>query len=211
MKKNICFLLLIFSVSVLFPSCGGSKKVAVASYPEYTGEGNTGSKRVTKVKEMIDECEKLSLEAPSGELRAYASAIDEDRDFARQQAVLYAKAQVVSDVEQLVLNVMKGYRAKTKKNGVSSSTSDTRQDIGGMAEMLVEGSRIICSNRYALSDGTYECSVCVAIDNPAVEKMAGAAVLSDDEKLGVEFEAQKFRDSYKEELEKYRVMKSAKK
>lgn len=56
--------------------------MAVASYPEYTGEGNTGSKRVTKVKEMIDECEKLSLEAPSGELRAYASAIDEDRDFA---------------------------------------------------------------------------------------------------------------------------------
>ena len=58
-------------VSLGFSSCGGSK-IAVASYPEYTGEGNTGTKKVSKVKEEIDECEELSLNAPAGELRAYA-------------------------------------------------------------------------------------------------------------------------------------------
>lgn len=187
-------------------SCGGSK-VAVVTYPEYTGKGNTGTKKVTKVKEEIDECEEQSLNAPAGELRAYASAVDEDRDFARQQAVLFAKAQLVSDIEALVTNVMKSYRGKIKKDGVSTSSADTKQDVSSMAESVVEGCKIICSNRYALSDGTYECSVCIAIASPDAEKVAGAATLSEDEKLGVEFEAETFRNSYKEELEKFRAQK----
>lgn len=187
-------------------SCRGSK-VAVASYPEYTGEGNTGTKKVTKVKEEIDECEELSLNAPAKELRAYASSIDENRDYARHQATMFAKAQLVSDIESLVLNVMKGYRRKTKKDGVSSSSEDIKQDVGLMAENVVEQCTIVCSNRYALSDGTYECSVCISVTSPDVEKIAGAATLTEDEKLGVEFEAEKFRDSYKEELEKFRAQK----
>ena len=193
-------------VSLGFSLCGGSK-IAVASYPEYTGEGNTGTKKVSKVKEEIDECEELSLNAPAGELRAYASAVDEDRDFARQQAVMFAKAQLVSDIEALVLNVMKGYRGKTKKDGVSTSSADIKQDVGLMAENVVEGCTVVCSNRYALSDGTYECSVCISITSPDVEKVAGVATLTEDEKLGVEFEAEKFKDSYKEELEKFRAQK----
>ncbi len=204
MKKCIYFLVLIFSVLTI-TSCGSSKKATIASYPEYTGIGNTGTKKVTKTKEDIDECEQMALQAPSGEMRAYASAIDEDRDFARQQAVLFAKGQMVSNIQSLVLNVMKGYRAKTKKDGLSTSSADIKQDVNMMAERVVEGCRILCSNRYALSDGTYECAVCIAIGSPDVEKVAGATVLSQDEKLGVEFEAQKFRDSYKEELERFRA------
>lgn len=210
MKECIYFMVLFLSVSVLFSSCGGSKKAATASYPEYTGAGNTGTKKVTKVKEEIDECEELSLQAEAGELRAYGSAIDEDRDFARQQAVLFAKGQMVSDIEALVLNVMKAYRGKTKKDGVSTSSADIKQDISSMAENLVNGCRVICSNRYALSDGTYECSVCIAVGTPEVEKIAGASTLSEEEKLKVEFDAQKFRDSYKEELEKFRAQKAKK-
>lgn len=40
-----------------------------------------------------------------------------------------------------------------------------------------------------------------------LKKIAEAATLTEDEKLGVEFEAEKFRDSYKEELEKFRAQK----
>ena len=75
-----------------------------------------------------------------------------------------------------------------------------------MAERVVENCRIICSNRYRLSDGTYECSVCISIPSPDAEKVAGAAALSDDERLGVEFREQEFRNSYKEELERFRQM-----
>lgn len=199
---------LLFSLTTV--SCG-SNKVAKASYPEYTAKGSTGTRTVTKVKEEIDECEQEALNAPAGELRAYASAVDEDRDFARQQAVLFAKANLVDQIESLVLNVMKGYRGKIKANGKSSSEADIRQDAGSMAERVVENCRIICSNRYRMSDGTYECVVCISVPSDNAEKVAGATALSDDERLGVEFHEQEFRNSYREELERFREMQKERK
>lgn len=182
----------------------GSSKVQKASYPEYTSVGNTGPRTVGKVKEEIDECEMESLNEPSNEYRAYASAIDEDRDFARQQAVLFAKANLADRLESMVLNVMKGYRGKIQANGKAYSEADIRQDVGSMAERVLENCRIICSNRYRLSDGTYECSVCISIPANDAEKIAGAATLSEDERTGVEFHEKQFRDSYREELERFR-------
>ena len=196
-------LALLFSLTTL--SCG-SQKVAKASYPEYTSQGNTGTRQVTKVKEELDECEEESLNAPASELRAYASAVDEDRDFARQQAVMYAKANLVDQIESLVLNVMKGYRGKIKANGKAASEADIRQDAGFMAERMVENCRIICSNRYRMSDGTYECAVCISVPSDNAEKISGAIALSDDERLNVEFHEQEFRNSYREELERFRQM-----
>lgn len=198
------------TLSLITPSCS-SKKVAKASYPEYTSKGNTGTRTVTKVKEELDECEQESLNAPANELRAYASAVDEDRDFARQQAVLFAKANLVDQIESLVLNVMKGYRAKIKYNGKASSEANIRQDAGSMAERVVENCKIICSNRYRMSDGTYECSVCISIPNDIAETVAGATALNDDERLGVEFREQEFRNSYREELERFRQMQKERK
>lgn len=182
-----------------------------ASYPEYTSKGNTGTRTVQKVKDDIDECEEQSINEPSGEYRAYGSAIDEDRDFARQQAVLFAKAQMVDRLESQVLNVMKGYRAKVTANGKSSSEADIKQDVGSMAERVLENCKIVCSNRYRLSDGTYECSVCISMPATDAELIAGAAVLNDDERLNVEFHEQQFRNSYREELDRFRKQRAERK
>lgn len=186
-----------------FNSCGASK-VQKASYPEYTSTGNTGTRTVTKVKEEIDDCEKESLNEPANEIRAYGSAVDEDRDFARHQAVLFAKASLVDRLESMVLNVIKGYRNKIQVNGKTASEADIKQDVGTMAQRVIENCRIICSNRYRLSDGTYECSVCISIPANDTEKIAGAVALTNDERMGVEFHEQQFRDSYREELERFR-------
>lgn len=206
MKRLIFPIILVLMLSMTTVSCG-SNKVAKASYPEYTSKGNTGTRTVTKVKEELDECEQEALNAPANELRAYASAIDEDRDFARQQAVLFAKANLVDQIESIVLNVMKGYRGKIKANGKASSEADIRQDAGSFAESVVENCRIICSNRYRMSDGTYECTVCISVPAEGAEKAAGATVLTNDERLGVEFHEEQFRESYREGLERFRKMK----
>lgn len=184
-------------------SCG-AKKVQTASYPEYTGAGNTGTHTVTKVEEQLDECELMALEAPAGEWRAYGSAVDEDRDFARHQALLFAKAEMVSRMEALTLNVMKAYRGKVKSNGRAASEADIKQDVGSLSERVVENCAILCSKRYRLSDGTYECAVCIGIPTTDVEKITGAAVLSEDERQKVEFNAEQFRNSYAEELKAFR-------
>ena len=202
MKKLLLATLIVATMGLTNVSC--SKKVVTASYPEYTGEGNSGGKKVSKVKEEIDECEQMAFDAPDTEFRGYASAIDEDRDFARQQAIMLARADIASQIENLTLSVIKGYRATVKANGVRSSESDIKQDVGSMAEETLKSSRVIGSNRYRLSDGTYEVSVCVSVPANTIEKIVGATTLSDDERLKVEFNEKQFRESYADELKAFR-------
>lgn len=57
-----------------------------------------------------------------------------------------------------------------------------------------------------MSDGTYECAVCISVPSDNAEKISGAIALSDDERLNVEFHEQEFRNSYREELERFRQM-----
>lgn len=203
MKRLSLSLIAVVMLSLGLPSCS-AKKVVKASYPEYTTQGNNGPRTVSKVKEEIDECQQESMNAPANEFRAYGSAIDEDRDFAFQQAILFAKANLVDRLESLVLNVQKGYRGKLQAGGKTSNEANIRQDVGSMAEGVVRNCRIICSNRYRLSHGTYECSVCISIPANDAEKIAGAATINEDERLGVEFHEQQFRNSYREELERFR-------
>lgn len=191
------------ALSLFSVSCG-SKKVAVASYPEYTGIGNTGTRSTQEVKEENDECQEQAFNAPAGEFRAFASAVSEDPDFARQKAAAFARAELANQIETLTLNVMKGYRGDTKYNGKLSNEEDIKQDVGQMAEQTLKSSKIICSNKYRRNDGTYRCTVCVSVPSQQVEMVSGAVALSDDERLGVEFREQQFRNSYKDELEAFR-------
>lgn len=200
--KTIAAIGLIMMVSLL-TSCS-SNKVQTASYPEYTGIGNTGPRIVNKVEDEIDDCEQMELDAPAGEWRAYASSIDEDRDFARQQALLFAKAELISRIEALTLNVFKGYRDKVKGNGIVTSGTDLKQDVGSMSELMVRNCKILCSKRYRLSDGTYECAVCISVPATEVEQIVGAAVKAEDERQKVEHNAEQFRKSYSEDYKEFR-------
>ncbi|MDE5880944.1 MAG: hypothetical protein K2H60_04380 [Muribaculaceae bacterium] len=204
MKKKILTLISLLVMVMSFTSCEAKKKVTKASYPEYTSQGNNGPRRVERVKEESDECELASLNESSNEYRSYGSAIDEDYDFARHQAVLSAKAALVDRLQTSVINVMKNYRAKTQANGKIANEGLVKQDIGSMAERVLENCRVICSNRYRMSDGTYESTVCISIPATTAENVVGAAVLNDDERLGVEFHAEQFRDSYRDDLERFR-------
>lgn len=199
MKKLVYTMAMAVVMSLLFASCG-SQKVAKASYPAYTSAGNTGTKIVNKVKEDIDECEEQSLNEPDSEFRSYGSAVDEDRDFARQQAVLFAKGALVDRIQSMVVAVAKGYRAKLQVNGKTANEADIKQDVGTMAQSMVNNCRIICSNRYRLSDGTYECCVCISVPAANVEQIAKTAIINEDERQGVEHRAKEFRDSYGAEI-----------
>ena len=204
MKKILLILLAAMLMPCMSVSCAAKKK-AKNDYPQYTSQN--GKQKATRVqKEEIDECEEASMDEPASEFRAYASAVDEDRDFARQQAILFAKAALADRLESMVLNVMKGYRNTLQTANKKWSESDIKQDVGSMAERVLENCKVVCSNRYKMSDGSYECSVCVSIPANMAETVAGAAALNDDERMGVEFREEQFRNSYREELENFRKM-----
>lgn len=206
MKKKVLSTAATLLLLLLVAACA-SNKAAKGSYPQYASQGNAGAKNnITKVEEQLNDCELEALNAPPTEMRAYGSATDEDADFARHQAVLFAKANLADQIESIVLNVMKGYRNKIQANGKVSNEADIKQDVGSMSEKVLANCRITCSKRYRLSNGAYECAVCVSIPSVDTEKIAGAAAINDDERAGIEFREKQFRDSYREELERFRQM-----
>lgn len=210
--KNILSLsvitLLLFG-SLAFTSCG-SKQAATNPYPNYTARAapaTPATSQSQRVEEEIDDCEKESMKMEGGLLRAYGSAIDYDKDFARQIAATNARAQMASDIKALITNVMKNYRSTTRQNNASTSSADVQQDITSIAEETITRTSVICSKRYKLADGRYECSICIGMVKP-IEEEVGGLVLSEDKKLGVQFDAEQFRKAYQEELERYRAEKN---
>lgn len=194
------------------PSC--RTKTVYTPYPNYTNAPvqstpqQVRNSRNDKVEEEIDDCEKESMQMEGDLLRAYGSAIDYDRDFARQSAAANARAQMASDIKALVSNIFKNYRGTTTQNNASTSSADRQQDISQIAEEVISRTTIICSKRYRLADGRYECAVCVGMAKSA-EESVGGAILKEDQKLGVRFDAEQFRKSYQEEMERYRREKAS--
>ena len=143
------------------------------------------------------------MNAPAGEFRAYGSAVDDDRDFARHQAVLSAKAALADQLESMVMDVMRSYRNKIQTSTKKWNEADVKQDIQSMAGTVIENCRVVCSERYVMSDGSYECSICVSVPARMAETLAGATAINDDERMGVEFHEEQFRDSYKDQYEEF--------
>lgn len=179
-----------------------AKKKKNDNYPQYTTQsGSQKAKRAKK--DDIDKCEEESMNAPAGEFRAYGSAVDDDRDFARHQAVLSAKAALADQLESMVMDVMRSYRNKIQTSTKKWNEADVKQDIQSMAGTVIENCRVVCSERYVMSDGSYECSICVSVPARMAETLAGATAINDDERMGVEFHEEQFRDSYKDQYEEF--------
>ena len=214
MKKYLFLsvaVLLLAGTSAL-TSCKSKQPVA-QPYPNYTTAPNypaptaPATSQQQRVEEEIDDCEKESMKMEGDLLRAYGSAIDYDKDFARQIAATNARAQMASDIKSLVTNIMKNYRSTTRQNAATTSSARVEQDITSIADEVIARTTIICSKRYKLADGRYECTVCISMAG-SMEEEVGGAILTEDKKLGVQFEAEQFRKAYQEELARYRAEKN---
>lgn len=203
------FVMAVATAALVLSSCSTSKKPVVTNAPQWTTQQPTQAAKPSKIKieEEISECERLSWDVSDGKLKAYASAIDGDRDFARQQATTLARGELASEIKALVTNVMKIYRGSTTRNGVGTSSRNAEQTVDLIAEECMANTAVVCSKRYVVNNG-YEYEVCVAMIG-TIEDAAKKAVLSEDSALKVKFDEQKFRESYQEELARYRQQKEA--
>lgn len=198
---RIYVIVLGFAFVSLFSSCGSGKSAA-AKYPDYTGPvANAGSQRV---EELTDECNEMEKNAPENEMRASSSAISANRDFGMQQAELFARGILAARIEALTMNVMKGYRGQIGANEKVTNEEDIKQDVAMFSEQTLRNCKVVCSKVYRLANGKYECLVCLSVPMGEVEKVVGATVLSDDERMKVEFNAKVFRNSYTDELKAFR-------
>lgn len=168
-----------------------------------------GTAGISRQEEEIDECEKMSMDFSDGTLKAYASAINPDRDFARTTATTRARAELAASLKALVTNVIKSYRGSTTVATDQDLEENIRQIADVIAEEQMANTAVACSKRYAMGDGRYEATVCVKIvtDIKEVCKEAVKKSLAAEDKTRVEFNEDRYRESVDAELERYRQEK----
>lgn len=188
----------VFMVLVL-ASCASSKPVAM-----------TGP---TKVKLALDECQELAQQKPA--IRAWGEGIN----FGLSEATEYAELSARSKFARALASAVKtaqstdnaGYRKASSdgKNGANVRDEAAKQNSMSIsvAEETVKNAVIIKTSQYQQIDGSYQVFVCL-------EYQAGVAQLakdltkkveqqvSDEERMKMNFEFEKFRQRVEEELKK---------
>lgn len=194
MKKNIIVSILILSLAGFLGSCK-SKQIIKQSYSDYTGQGNTGPKTFSKNHEEKDPCEIESLNEPADEYRDYGSAINADRDFARQIAIFNAQVSLTRRIQSEMMAIFKSYKEMTQKDGIVKDEQDIEARAASKAKACLSNLKILCSERYRISDGTYEQVVCVSIPAVQVETAAKAFVTQEVEAEGGKLQEDAYQKS----------------
>lgn len=202
MKKIIFTATAVLSALFLVSSCGSSKKAATS----------------LGVEEMKSPAQTYAEEAPKGVQRAWASFNDFDGTVAVRGASALARGELATQISTYVKQAIDIYRSKYLQN-VTDSKRDYRQVADGegkssdqvqsIASEVVKGSRVVKSNTYVQKDNTRTAYVCVEIDvdliiediknDQRIEKL-----ISDDDKLKIDFDRERFADEMKALFDEYK-------
>lgn len=186
-------ILTVLAIAIYLTGCGSSKKV-------------TAPKKRVKVER--EECEKKSLEK-SEFLRGYGIGTAVDKMFARDIASTNARNSIVNQVQSSVSNMVETYNQQHK---VAGTEGINRNEVGkveatvrSLAEETLKGARIICTNTYMVGN-QHEVHVCIELTGEDfAQKMHNK--LTSDEKLMIDYEAEKFKEDFNKALEEYRNRK----
>lgn len=191
-------------VVCLLSACGGSKQTVVS-----TAQSNFPS----KMKIQKDECVELQEKKP--EVRAWGEGINFSLSSASNEAELQARTKfaraIAAKVKAAEGNSSLKYR-KSSTNGkegasVRDEGANYNEDQLSVAEAVIKNAVIINTSQYMLQDGSYQVFVCLEYKE-GVAKMADEITenvkqrVSDEDRIKMQYEFEKFRERVKEELEK---------
>ena len=198
MKNLKIFGVFVFGVLIL-GSCGSSKTVPM-----------TGP---TKVKLALDECQELAQQKPA--IRAWGEGINFGLSEATEYAELSARSKFARAIASAVKTAQSTDNASYRKSSSDGQNGSTVRDEGAkqnsmsisIAEEVVKNAVIIKTSQYQQIDGSYQVFVCL-------EYQAGVGQLakdltkkvdqqiSNEERMKMNFEFEKFRQRVEEELNK---------
>lgn len=132
-----------------------------------------------------------------------------------------ARGELATQISTYVKQAIDIYRSKYLQN-VTDSKRDYRQVADGegkssdqvqsIASEVVKGSRVVKSNTYVQKDNTRTAYVCVEIDvdliiediknDQRIEKL-----ISDDDKLKIDFDRERFADEMKALFDEYKELR----
>ncbi|MFZ4707932.1 MAG: hypothetical protein ACOYMF_18165 [Bacteroidales bacterium] len=185
MKK--LFAILLAAVAIFgFSQCGSSKKAT----PNVAGE------------QLIETyCSGPEFQSNKDFFRANAISESMDQQVSRQKALTQARTLLAQQLQVTLKNVTDAY--------VNSTSHNTVEDLGQRYEGLtrevtnqkLSGTRTICEKTTRTQAGNYKTYVALELSG---EEVMGAmkAKISADEKLRIDYDYEKFKKTFEDEMGK---------
>lgn len=189
-------------LTIVFAACGASKQAVQQQ-----------SSIPSKMKIALDECQILVEQKP--EVRAWGEGINYSLSSASNAAELQARSKfaraIASKIKAAEENSGLSYRQASTDSKQGQNVRDEAGNYNeyqlSIAEETVKNTVIIKTSQYMLQDGSYQVFVCLEYKD-GVSKMAEEITekvkqqVSDDDRLKMQYEFQKFRERVEEELKK---------
>lgn len=203
---------IVLGLMLVLVSCGSSKKIpndyqAFLAHQQEIQKGEDTpqweSAQPKKRKREVDEC-LLMANQEEDKYRAYGVATSYREEIALENAESDAVNRMIAQFKTATEGARQTYRGSASKN---LSTADESR-FESVLTQYIKGSvtyRILKTSLYDLSDGTIQCYVCIEQRANKNDVLAGLTnTLSDEGIIGIDYDRQKFIDSIKEGLEKYK-------
>ncbi len=196
MKKIAGFLCSIPVTALMLTSCGGSKPAVQPTQPSQS--------IFQEAKQTQDECEMLQEQQP--DIRAYGMGISRDASRAKQLAESDARASYVRTLESVVKSAEEVFGSGYNNNGGKDEAGLDNTMRMTIAQGVARNMVIIKSERFIRADGSYRVAVCLEyrgdrkqLANDLAQK---SQQVSDDDRIKIKYDYEKFRERIEDELAK---------
>ncbi len=133
--------------------------------------------------------------------RASADGLSSNMSIAKKIAYADARAGLASDIQAKVEIVTDNYSSQHDFNG-NQEAKQRFQDLPRIVvNQVVSGTRVICEKMRKTKDGKFHCYVAMELGGEEIIKSMQDRISSDD-KLKIDFEYEKFKKEFKEEMAK---------
>lgn len=184
--KKIFVLSSVFAAMLAITSCGSSKTVQAPA-------GDVS---------VYVPCSGLEYKTNNEYFRANAMGLSSDMNIAKQKAMSAARTQLAQSIETTVKAVTDDY-ASSYQDGENEEGKRRFQELGLQAtKQKLSGIRTICEETMRTPEGKYKVYVAIELSGNEI-KEAMANRISNDDKLRIDFEYEKFKKVFDEEMKNY--------
>lgn len=184
--KKFNYLMMAFFSATLLTSCGGTKSVA-QSVPQDVA---------------IDvPCSGPEFQTSKEYFRASTMALSTDMSIAKKKAMSDARAQLAAAINAKVKTVTDDYVSSYQQGEADESKRRFQELSRTTVEQELSGVRLICEKTMKTPEGKYKVYVAVELAGKEIMDAMANRVKADD-KLRIDFEYEKFKKVFEEEMSK---------
>lgn len=188
--KKVMFMVL---SALMMVGCASKKNAAKTT--EFKTPSNKGDVEITM------PCTGAEFQSDKKTFRATGEGFSNSMTIAKDKALQSARARLATSIEATIERVIDNY-ASSYESGMNEEAKSKYQEISRtIVKRKLQGTIPICEKMMKTPEGAFRSYVAIELGGPEVLREISNSISSDD-KLRIDYEYEKFKKTFEEEMNK---------